>query len=212
MPGNARQRGLLFVVFALATLLDGANAVVRRRKQPIKFDNDNDIIKQQEVDDADLIEQRDLAADPRFLFANFTSSLITVNTTLLAYGLIALGLLVAAALAIYYLWVEATSRSSSYGNYGGGGSQYGAPAVSTAGFGQGYGYQQYARYLARGSEALFFLSFFYQKRQLPAKALPESNLVRIFFERIKIWGYPTRILVLRNGPKLYRYLIVNYKK
>jgi hypothetical protein len=100
-----------------------------------------------EAEAADLLAEetlRELSAaasggpDPRFFFANFTSSLIAVNTTLLAYGLIALGILVAAAVAVYYIWVESTSRSGTagggYGNTGGGG--YGQNA---------YGYQKYAR-------------------------------------------------------------------
>jgi hypothetical protein len=93
---------------------------------------------------ADLLAEeslRDLSAaggpDPRFFFANFTSSLIAVNTTLLAYGLIALGILVAAAVAVYYIWVESTSRSGTAGGYGNtGGGGYGQNA---------YGYQKYAR-------------------------------------------------------------------
>jgi hypothetical protein len=99
-----------------------------------------------EAEAADLLAEetlRDLSAgasggpDPRFFFANFTSSLIAVNTTLLAYGLIALGILVAAAVAVYYIWVESTSRS---GTAGGGG--YG----QNAGYGpNAYGYQKYAR-------------------------------------------------------------------
>jgi hypothetical protein len=99
-----------------------------------------------EAEAADLLAEetlRDLSAaasggpDPRFFFANFTSSLIAVNTTLLAYGLIALGILVAAAVAVYYIWVESTSRSGTAGGYGNtGGGGYGQNA---------YGYQKYAR-------------------------------------------------------------------
>ena len=100
MLSRVTLHGLIILLF----LVNDATAAFRRRPTATVFDDENDV--------GDL-EQRDLAADPRFFFANFTSSLITVNTTLLAYGLIALGLLVAAALAIYYSGVEATSRSSS---------------------------------------------------------------------------------------------------
>merc|ERR1711913_153514 len=48
--------------------------------------------------------------DPRLFFVNFTSSLVAVNTTLLAY-------VGAAAVALYYLYLESQS-SSSYGSYG----------------------------------------------------------------------------------------------
>ena len=133
MLSRVTLHGLIVLLF----LVNDATAAFRRRPTATVFDDENDV--------GDL-EQRDLAADPRFFFANFTSSLITVNTTLLAYGLIALGLLVAAALAIYSIWVEATSRSSS--SYGGSGGSYGAPAA--AGYGQSYGYQQYARYWGGG--------------------------------------------------------------
>jgi len=67
------------------------------------------------ADDFDLAEAE---ADPRLFFVNFTSSLVTVNTTLLAYGLIFLAVLGAAAVALYYLYLESQS-SSSYGqSYG----------------------------------------------------------------------------------------------
>jgi hypothetical protein len=66
------------------------------------------------ADDFDLAEAE---ADPRLFFVNFTSSLVTVNTTLLAYGLIFLAILGAAAVALYYLYLESQS-SSSYGSYG----------------------------------------------------------------------------------------------
>ena len=77
--------------------------------------------------DSDLSE---LEADPRLFFVNFTSSLVQVNATILAYGLIALAVLGAAAVALYYLFLESQNSSSGYG--------YGQQ--------QGYNsYQQYAR-------------------------------------------------------------------
>lgn len=60
------------------------------------------------------------AADPRVFFANFTSSLVQVNATILAYGLILLAIAGAAAVALYYLYLE--SQNSSSGSYG---SSYG---------------------------------------------------------------------------------------
>jgi hypothetical protein len=58
-------------------------------------------------------------SDPRLFFANYTSSLVSVNSTLLAYALLALALGGAAALALYYLYLESASQSSSsYGSYG----------------------------------------------------------------------------------------------
>jgi hypothetical protein len=66
------------------------------------------------ADDFDLAEAE---ADPRLFFVNFTSSLVTVNTTPLAYGLIFLAIVGAAAVALYYLYLESQS-SSSYGSYG----------------------------------------------------------------------------------------------
>jgi len=59
-------------------------------------------------------------AEPRLFFANYTSSLLSVNSTILAYALLALAMGGAAAVALYYLYLEsASSSSSSYG------SQYG---------------------------------------------------------------------------------------
>jgi hypothetical protein len=59
------------------------------------------------------------ASDPRLFCANYTSSLVSVNSTLLAYALLALALGGAAALALYYLYLESASQSSSsYGSYG----------------------------------------------------------------------------------------------
>jgi len=66
------------------------------------------------ADDFDLAEAE---ADPRLFFVNFTSSLVAVNTTLLAYGLIFLAIVGAAAVALYYLYLESQS-SSGYGSYG----------------------------------------------------------------------------------------------
>merc|ERR1712083_380670 len=62
-------------------------------------------------------ELDDYAGDARLFFVNFTSSLIQVNATLLAYGLIFLAIVGAAAVALYYLFLESQS-SSSYGSYG----------------------------------------------------------------------------------------------
>ena len=59
----------------------------------------------------------DNAEQARLFFVNFTSSLVAVNTTLLAYGLIFLAIVGAAAVALYYLYLESQS-SSSYGSYG----------------------------------------------------------------------------------------------
>ncbi len=70
--------------------------------------------------------------DPRIFFVNFTSSLVQVNATILAYALLALGIAAAAAIALYYLYVESQNDSSGYG-YGYGYEQ------------QGYNYGQYAR-------------------------------------------------------------------
>jgi len=76
-------------------------------------------------------ELDDYAGDARLFFVNFTSSLIQVNATLLAYGLIFLAIVGAAAVALYYLFLESQSSSSGYGSYG------------NSGYGQAYG--QYAR-------------------------------------------------------------------
>jgi len=82
--------------------------------------------------DVDLdTELAEAEADPRLFFVNFTSSLVQVNATILAYGLLFLAILGAAAVALYYLYLESASGSS--GGYGQGYSN------------QGYGYQQYAR-------------------------------------------------------------------
>ena len=68
------------------------------------------------ADDFDLAEAE---ADPRLFFVNFTSSLVQVNTTLLAYGLIFLAIVGAAAVALYYLYLESqNSGGSGYGSYG----------------------------------------------------------------------------------------------
>jgi hypothetical protein len=67
------------------------------------------------ADDFDLQETE---ADPRLFFVNFTSSLVQVNTTILAYGLIFLAILGAGAVALYYLYLESQNSSSGYGSYG----------------------------------------------------------------------------------------------
>jgi len=70
------------------------------------------------------------AEQARLFFVNFTSSLVQVNTTILAYGLIFLAVVGAAAVALYYLYLESQ-------NSGGYGSSYGS-------YNQ-YNYQSYAR-------------------------------------------------------------------
>jgi len=72
----------------------------------------------------------DNAEQARLFFVNFTSSLVQVNTTILAYGLIFLAVVGAAAVALYYLYLESQ-------NSGGYGSSYGS-------YNQ-YNYQSYAR-------------------------------------------------------------------
>ena len=67
------------------------------------------------VEHFELVEEgTDL--EPRLFFANYTSSLLSVNSTILAYALLALAMGGAAAVALYYLYLEsASSSSSSYG-------------------------------------------------------------------------------------------------
>lgn len=71
-----------------------------------------------DLTDFDLSESES-AGDPRLFFANFTSSLITVNSTLLAYALVGLAVAGAAGLALYYLYLQSASSGAggySYGN------------------------------------------------------------------------------------------------
>ena len=77
-------------------------------------------------------ELDDFKGDARLFFVNFTSSLIQVNATLLAYGLIFLAIVGAAAVALYYLFLESqNSGGTGYGSYG------------SSSYGSAYG--QYAR-------------------------------------------------------------------
>ena len=79
------------------------------------------------ADDLDA-ELDEFSGDARLFFVNFTSSLIQVNATLLAYGLIFLAIVGAAAVALYYLFLESQNSSSGYGSYG------------SSAYGQAYGY------------------------------------------------------------------------
>ena len=72
------------------------------------------------VEHFELVEEGTQDFEPRLFFANYTSSLLSVNSTILGYALLALSMGGAAAVALYYLYLEsASSSSSSYG------SQYG---------------------------------------------------------------------------------------
>lgn len=62
----------------------------------------------------DLTDLQESSADPRIFFANFTSSLVQVNATILTYALIAIAVIGAAAIALYYLFLE-SQQSSGYG-------------------------------------------------------------------------------------------------
>jgi len=58
------------------------------------------------------------ASDPRLFFANYTSSLLAVNSTLLAYALAAAAVAGAVALALYVLSTQpASSGYNSYSSY-----------------------------------------------------------------------------------------------
>lgn len=64
-------------------------------------------------------ELSEIEADPRLFFVNFTSSLVQVNATILATALLFVAVLGAAAVALYYLYIESqNSSSSAYGSYG----------------------------------------------------------------------------------------------
>jgi len=90
-------------------------------------------------DSALTSEDYDTDDSARFLFTNFTSSLVQVNSTLLAYTLIALAIGGAAAVALYYLYIESANNRGGYGGYSGG-----------QGYDDNYGYQQYSRSAKEG--------------------------------------------------------------
>merc|ERR1712018_838943 len=79
-----------------------------------------------------MFEEVSSQGDPRLLFANFTSSLLIVNSTLLTYA--ALGLLGLAGLA--YLFYFLTTQQSSSGGYG----------SSSGGYGSQYSNDEYGRF------------------------------------------------------------------
>merc|ERR1711992_336189 len=79
-----------------------------------------------------MFEEVSSQGEPRLLFANFTSSLLIVNSTLLTYA--ALALLGLAGLA--YLFYFLTSQSSSGGGYG----------SSSGGYGSQYSNDDYGRF------------------------------------------------------------------
>jgi len=83
----------------------------------------------------DLAELEAEAGDARLFFANFTSSLIQVNSTLLAYALVGLAIAGAAGLALYYLYLQSAS-SGGYGQY----SQYGYNQYGYQSRSSDYGY------------------------------------------------------------------------
>lgn len=63
--------------------------------------------------------------EARTFFVNFTSSLVQVNATLLAAALVIAAIIGAAAVAIYYLWLESQNQSSSSGYGYGSSNSYG---------------------------------------------------------------------------------------
>ena len=66
---------------------------------------DSELVDFERVDDA--------SADPRLFFVNFTSSLVAVNSTILAYALLGLAILAAGAVALYYLYLESQNAGGS---------------------------------------------------------------------------------------------------
>jgi len=61
-----------------------------------------------------LMETGDLEADPRVFFANYTSSLLAINATILLYALAGAGVVGAVLLALYLL-ANAPARTGLYG-------------------------------------------------------------------------------------------------
>merc|ERR1712179_500789 len=72
--------------------------------------------------------------DPRFLFANFTSSLLIVNSTLLAFAALALLGLGALAYLFYFLTTQNSGGGGGYGGYG-----------SSSGYGYSGGFRRDAK-------------------------------------------------------------------
>ena len=66
---------------------------------------DSELVDFESVDEA--------SADPRLFFVNFTSSLVAVNSTILAYALLGLAILAAGAIALYYLYLESQNAGGS---------------------------------------------------------------------------------------------------
>jgi len=75
-------------------------------------------------------EQEGGQGDARLFFANFTSSLIAVNSTLLLLAALALGGLAALAYLFYTLSQNQSSTGGGYGSYGGSSSSYGSSYAS----------------------------------------------------------------------------------
>merc|ERR1712025_229731 len=72
-----------------------------------------------------MFEEVSSQGDPRLLFANFTSSLLIVNSTLLTYAALALLGLAGLAYLFYFLTSQQSSSGGGYGSSSGGyGSQY----------------------------------------------------------------------------------------
>ena len=97
------------------------------------------VATESDSDWASLSEYEAEAGDARLFFANFTSSLVAVNSTLLAYALIGLAVAGAAGLALYYLYLQSASSGGGYGQYG------------------QYGYNQYSYQSRYGKLSFFFL-------------------------------------------------------
>ena len=96
------------------------------------------VASESDSDWASLSEYEAEAGDARLFFANFTSSLIAVNSTLLAYALIGLAVAGAAGLALYYLYLQSASSGGGYGQYG------------------QYGYNQYSYQSRYGNLSTFY--------------------------------------------------------
>ena len=60
-------------------------------------------------------DMTELGSDPRLFFVNLTSSLIQVNSTILALALLALTIAGATGIALYYLYLESASAGTGYG-------------------------------------------------------------------------------------------------
>jgi len=151
----------------------------------------------------------DSAADPRLFIANFTSSLIQVNATILAYGLIAVAIIGAVLVAISFLFLETANASDSSYGYGSSYNSYQYARSAQHGFFEGMNIVQWISMLQDVYEKFDYNDLDCQKR-LICEVMREPEYYGTVAQKFKTGFQYAKYLEVLDLPDDMRELLDEY--